>query len=141
MVTRLSELLERIRPIGTPGAPADATPQREQAALDEIADIRTLLAAFETEADAVVAAAHQRAAGIRSEADQAAQQIRADIPDLVAVARTGWTTDAEQRADETVERVNADADRQVAALGIDARMDRVVAEVVDALWQLAGGAA
>ncbi len=73
--------LERIRPIGTPGAPADATPLREQAALDEIADIKALLAVFETEADAVVAAAHQRAARIRSEADQSAQRIRADIPD------------------------------------------------------------
>jgi vacuolar-type H+-ATPase subunit H len=140
MVVRLSELLERIRPIGTPGAPADATPQREQAALDEIAAVSALLAAFEAEADAVVAAARQQAVGVRSEADRAAQQIRADIPDLVAVARTGLTTGAEQRADETVERLAADADRQVAALGSQARIDRVVDDVVEALWQLAGGA-
>ena len=140
MVMRLSELLERIRPIGTPGAPADATPQREQAALDEIAGISVFLAAFEAEADALIAAAQQQAAGIRSEAERAAQRIRDDVPDLVAVARTGWTTTVEQRADETVERLAAAADEQVAALGAHAQIDRVVDDVVDALWQLAGGA-
>ncbi len=140
MARRLSELLERIRPAGTPGAPADATPQRAQAALDEIADVAALLSEFEAEADAVVAAARREAATIRSSAAQAAQRIRDEVPDRVAVAQARSTVAAEQSSGTAAEQIVADAEAEVEALLARPGIDRIVDEAVAALWQLAGSA-
>ena len=140
MTVRLSELLERIRPAGAPGAPADARPQRERAALDEIAEIAALLVDFEAEADAVVAEAHEHAATIRAGAKRTAQEIRAGTPDRVAAARAGWTAADEARTDTIAEQIAVDAGAEVAALWEQADIDRVVDEAVASLWQLSGGA-
>ncbi len=140
MARRLSELLERIRPAGTPGAPADASSQREQAALDEIADVVALLADFETEADAVIADAHRQAATLRSDAARAAQRIRAEIPDRVAVAQASWTAAAERRSGAAAEQLAEDARAQIAVLRARPDIDRLVDDAVAALWELTGSA-
>ena len=140
MTVRLSELLERIRPAGAPGAPADAHPQREMAALDEIADVAALLADFEAEADAVVAEAHESAATIRAGAKRTAQEIGAGTPDRVAAARAGWTAAERARTGTIAEQITADAEAEVAALRGKADIDRVVDEAIASLWQLSGGA-
>ena len=66
MVLTLRELLERIRPAGTPGAPSEGDRQRQREdRAAEVADITTVLAEFEAEADAIGTAAESDAHRLR----------------------------------------------------------------------------
>ena len=111
---RLSELLERIRPAGAPGAAAEGDDQHRRNILAaEIADIERALAAFEHEADQLVATAREEAEQLRRDGDRRADQIRAGLADRVAVAQAAGNerqqTDAEH--DAIVESARRDAQR------------------------------
>ncbi len=92
MPLRLSELLERIRPSGTPGAPSEGQQQRIDAdRAEELAELAEVLRQYEEEADALVAAANERASGRVQAAEREARQIRSGLADQVAVVQAERT--------------------------------------------------
>ena len=138
MVLRLSELLERVRPAGAPGAPTEGDLQRRDAAeAEELADLAAVLRAFDDEADGVVAAARTEAARIRSDAEQRASRIRVELPDRIAAAQATTVEEHHRLDEDTRERVVADAQAQTEQLRRDferrmpATVDRVIALVWD----------
>lgn len=135
MALRLGDLLERIRPVGTPGAPTDAGPQRELVAIEEIGELVTSLARIEAEADAVIATARARAESVRSEAEHAARRIRADLPDLVAVAKTAGVAPLDDATDGEIAQIAASAAVEIDALRAGSDLDAIVSRVVDLIWQ------
>jgi hypothetical protein len=137
MVSRLTELLERIRPAGSPGAPTEGErSQYRERRETELAALIRVLHEFEAEAAAVVSSAEARAVEIRRDADTEARRVRAGIPQLVAGAESArdqldMPADvaernriAEQSTTE-IERLHSAADERIPAL-VDA--------VVDLIW-------
>jgi len=139
MASRLTDLLERIRPAGTPGAPSDLISRREQAVTDELAELATALARLDDEADAVVAEARSLATRVRAEAEREAGQIRSDLPDRVAVAESSGLGSSTPDDDPEAARVIRESDREIAELRERAvsllpdLVDRAVAVVWDLL--------
>jgi vacuolar-type H+-ATPase subunit H len=134
-VLRLSELLERIRPAGAPGAAAEGDEQHRRHILDaEVADIARVLAAFEQEADQLVADARKEADQLHQEGDRRAEQIRAGLADRVAVAQAAaierQQTDSEH--DSIVESTRRDAERLRADAA--ARLPELVDTVLRSIW-------
>lgn len=109
MPLRLSELLDRIRPVGTPGAPAQGEQQRQASdRAREIAAIADLLAGFETEADAITAHARTQADQLRRGADTEIRRLRDAIPDRIAETEaTAMQGQAEE--DDTTRRALVEA--------------------------------
>lgn len=110
MVLTLRELLERIRPAGTPGAPTEGERERrrdDRAA--ELADMTVVLAEFEAEADAVIAAAELDAQRHHERARQQARQIAATLPDRVATSSADIAAheDLQREAEEVAIRSDA----------------------------------
>lgn len=138
MASRLSELLDRIRPAGTPGAPSDQVSQRRQATAGEIAALASLLARLEEEADAVVADARAEAGRMRADAERRAAQIRADLPDRLAVAEASGSGSSGADADGEVARLSADSEREIEQLRSRAepRMGGLVDEAIAVVWGL-----
>jgi hypothetical protein len=99
----LSELLERIRPAGAPGAPSEGDRQRDEFdRAHEVAGIASVLAGFEEEVGKLIGAANKEAEQIRVGADLRANQIRSSVPDRIAkgqaqAMRTHLRYGAEQR--------------------------------------------
>jgi len=134
-VLRLSELLERIRPAGTPGAAAEGDEQHRRNILQaEIADVAAVLDDFEREADELVVTAHHDAERIRRDGERRAEEIRAGLADRLAVARASGTesddSDAEREA--IVEAARRDAER----LRLDAatRIPALADTIVESIW-------
>ena len=84
---RLSDLLERIRPAGAPGASAEGEARHAQdIAQRDLAEVATALAKFAVEADEIVAVAQVDVAEIGREADRRVQEIRGGRADRLARA-------------------------------------------------------
>ncbi len=131
MPLRLSELLERIRPAGAPGAPSEGEQQR--AASDrtrEVADIADVLARFEEEADAVVADAAARADKIRRDAEAEVRQLRGAVPDRIAAVEASAPRGARERSESERAQVDAETAAEIARLENEAetKIPRLVAE-------------
>lgn len=140
MVLRLSELLERIRPAGTPGAPTEGEKQRDQLAQHrEISDIAAALAAFDTEADALIAAASAEAAEIDRDAERKAREIRAAVPDRIAAIQAATARGHEKQDDAEQTQVVDQTGSEVARLTSQAAAltPRLVAAVTEAVWAIA----
>lgn len=135
MAIRLSELLDRIRPAGAPGAPTDAEPQRELAAAEESARLVRLLERLDAEADDLVAEAARSADAIRAEGERAASVLRAELADRVAVATAMASSELDHAADDRVVSVTAAARAEIERLRESADLDRVAARVVDVIWR------
>ncbi len=141
-MSRLTELLERIRPAGVPGAAAEGRPPVDRAAVDELAALTRVLAGFEAEADEIVSRGRRRAEGLRLDADRREQRLGAELPERLAVARAEVERDHERRGAAEAARLaeaarrEADERRRTAA----ARVDDVVTAAVDRIWQLAATA-
>ncbi len=135
MASRLSELLDRIRPAGAPGAPTDAEPRREFAASEETARLVRLLECLESEADDVIAAADRDAATIRAEARQAADAVRSARAERVAVASAEVRDVRDRDADAASAAVDADAEARIAELRAAVDLDAVADRVVDVVWR------
>lgn len=138
MVLRLSELLDPIRPAGTPGAPSDGDRGPARVASGELAEIAEILAEFEAEAERVVAAARDRAQMLREDADQEVHRIHAEIPGLVAVAGARGAELPEQERKDELLRI---AERTVHDLELlrtrsDSEMPRLVEIAIAVIWDL-----
>jgi hypothetical protein len=142
MPTRLSELLERIRPAGAPGAPHEGERQRQaDDRAGEITDVLELLVDFEAEARTVLADGHKEADRVRSNAHRRAATGRASLPDLMARAEAeaahrddrGLDDREEtirQRADEDIERLEARADAEIRRLA-DRAVEIIISSILD----------
>ena len=137
VMSRLSELLERIRPAGTPGAPAEGErAQRCERRLGEIVDIVTVLSSFESEAADLVTAAEERATESLRDAEVRARDIRADLPQQLASAQaTNDMLDAHPGVAEC-DAIAADAATEIERLESVAaeRIPRLSAEAIDLIW-------
>ncbi len=132
---RLSELLERIRPAGAPGAAAEGDEQHRRNILHaEIADITGVLDDFEREADQLVVTAHHEAEQIHRDGERRAEQIRASLPDRLAVARAAGTesNDSDAEREAIAETTRRDAER----LRFDAgtRIPTLAHTIVESIW-------
>ncbi len=134
MPPRLSELLERIRPAGAPGAPTEGEQQREEVdRAREIADIASTLTVFEEEADSAVAAAADHAAELRRDAERQARQIRSGVADRIAASRTAAVQGYEQRIEAEQAQVTEQIATEIARL--KARAEVRIPPLVDAAMQ------
>jgi vacuolar-type H+-ATPase subunit H len=136
---RLSELLERIRPAGTPGAAAEGAPRDRQLTADEVAELAGALAVLEREADQMLAAARVQAAKIIAEGERTARAVGADLPDRLAVARSEASRAHDAARDAETERIAADAVAEIARLRdrFAERAPVLVAAALDAVWSIA----
>ncbi len=127
---RLSELLERIRPAGAPGAPTEGERKRRRAdRTGEIADLVALLESFEAAADAKVTAARAESDTIRAAGQQRARDIRSGLQDRLAIAHSQTLRDhaGHDRAEEA--RIRSDADIEID--GMQSRADADIPALVD----------
>jgi hypothetical protein len=136
VVVGLRELLERIRPAGSPGAASEAVARQELAALDEIAHIAQVVASYERQADEIVAQAHRQAGELRAEAERTAGRIRSGLPDRLAMAtRPGplpYVEDRETEQADIAEHARREIERRRA--GAQAGAEALVARVIEAMW-------
>jgi F0F1-type ATP synthase membrane subunit b/b' len=135
---RLSDLLERIRPVGAPGAPTEGESRREQAETDELAELARVLASLDAEADAIVADARRRAEEVGDDGARRAAQLRAELADRVAVAGAGGADPGEHAVDDEVAEMAAATDAEIDRRRRDATADtdRLVERAVDIVWAL-----
>lgn len=135
MVLTLQELLERIRPAGTPGAPSEGDRQRQREdRATEVADITAVLAEFDAEADAIVTAAQSDAHRLREQAKRQAGAIRADLADRVATAGAEIGAQDERLRNSQEETIRSKAELVEARL-TDAA-DEAIPALVDAAMQV-----
>jgi hypothetical protein len=133
----LSELLERIRPAGAPGAPTEGERQRRRDdRASEIAGIAHVLASFEAESRTTVAAANAEGERLRRVGQARAAEARAGAPDRIAVGvvQAGERHQDLDRSDAA--RVRAEADREIACLQERAEADipRLVDRAMQVIW-------
>jgi len=129
---RLSELLERIRPAGSPGAAAEGDEQHRREILDdEIGDIARLLGEFEQEADQIVDEADREVVRIRQEGERKAHEIRARRADRVAVAEADAATARQDEGANDCDEILAASRERIA--GMEGRAAGRMAEMVDAV--------
>jgi hypothetical protein len=132
---RLSDLLERIRPAGAPGASSEGESRRADAELEELGAVARALARLDAEADAVIEAARTEAAEVRAAGDERARRALAELPDRVAAAEAAPGSDpGDAELAGTVAGTERDlAQRRAAA---DAVFDDLVDRAVAAIWEL-----
>lgn len=138
MPLRLSDLLDRIRPAGAPGAPAEGESRRQQALAEELGAITDELLAIDGAADEIVAQARRRAAEIATDGDRHARQLRAELPDRVAVARSSNVGREEHEIDDQLAQLAEQTQRAITARrqALESRSDALVAEAVDLIWRI-----
>lgn len=139
MVLTLRELLERIRPAGTPGAPGEGERRQRDRAL-ELIEVTEILREFETEAEAVISAAEAEGRHRQDMAKVEARKISATLADRVAAASASVSSDDRRRTDAEVTAIRADGERE--AERIRASGEAGVAAIVEAalreIWEQVG---
>lgn len=138
MASRLSELLERIRPAGTPGAASDLVSQRRRATAEEIAELSLVLRRFDTDVDDLLDDARARAARIRADALRQAARVRADLPDRIAVEEASGVQPIEDRSQHEIARISDESERRIALVRSQAaeRTDGLVDAAIAVIWSL-----
>jgi cell division septum initiation protein DivIVA len=134
---QLSELLERLRPAGTPGAPTEGEQQRRHELREhEIATVSSTLRGFEAEAERVVAAGRAEADRLRRDGERRAQLVEAQLPDRIAVARGEAVQHDKERGDGEITTVKHDAERKIARIEADAesRVPQLADAVAATIW-------
>ena len=128
----LSELLDRFRPAGSPGASSDVGGAIVGGPPAELAAIIEELREYESEAAALVGAARADAARLRAEANGRIREIRATVPEACATAEAEAATHQRQEFESSISEVQSEADREIERLraAAPARIGRIVAEVV-----------
>ena len=136
MQGRLSELLERIRPAGSPGAPTEGEQTRRADHDDELTDVKAVLSDFEHEARALLDRARDDAARIGRVGAQRSRAIRATLPEQVAQAETQAEEANEAFGAEAESALTAETARQLALLRqrADERLPGLVEQAVELLW-------
>ena len=139
MPARLSELLERIRPTGAPGAPSEGERERlEIGRTEEVAAIAAVLSAFEQEADALIAAANDQATRLHNDAERRAHEIRNGLPDQVAAAETAETEVANTQTTHDQQAVQAASAEVIAVIQgrSNALISRLEKATMEAIWSI-----
>ena len=138
MPLRLSDLLDRLRPAGAPGAPAEGESRRDEALTDEIAALAAELVELNAEADKIVARAHREADQIIGDGERRARRLRGELADRVAAASNAPVEDEGYEVDERLAKLADETQRTIAAhrSALDARSDALVATAVDMIWQI-----
>jgi len=134
---RLSELLERLRPAGTPGAPTEGEQQRRHELQErEIAAVAAMLREFEADADHVVTAGRAEADRLRRDGDQRVHLIRAQLPDRIAIARAEAVRQHEEHGTTEITHVEHEAEREIARIETDAetRVPQLADAVTTTIW-------
>lgn len=134
---RLSELLERLRPSGTPGAPTQGEQQRQREVQEhEIAAVSAKLRALEAEADQVIAQGRAEAERLRHDGERRAQLVRAQLPDRIATARAAAVRQDEDHGEGEIADVGRNAKRDIARIEADAetRVPQLADTVVATIW-------
>lgn len=137
MVPRLSELLERIRPAGTPGAPTEGELQRRDARrAEETASVTEIVAGFEAEAEAVIVEARAITDRLLGDARHRARGIAGRLPDHLAEAEAEASQTRGHRDEAETEHVRAEADRAISTLRDRAEVEipRLVDETIEVIW-------
>ncbi len=137
MVLRLSELLERIRPAGTPGAPTEGELQhRDDRRAGEIESITAILSSFETEADAIIATARNEADQLRSRGRSRARDAASGLPDRMAIAEAEAAHLLEQRDRVETDQLNSQTELTISQLRAQAevRTPLLVEEIMEVIW-------
>ncbi len=139
MPVRLSELLERIRPAGAPGAPSEGEQQRQEFdRLQEDADITEVLAGFEREATAIIAAANEQAKKLVGDAERRARQIRSELPAQLATVQAA-AAHANDERDTTKER-SIEAETEAAVTKLHAQGNALIPELqataMNIIWSI-----
>lgn len=140
---RLSELLERLRPAGTPGAPTEGEQQRHRELREhEIAGVTVVLERFEADAEQVIATGRAEADRFREDGERQAARIRAQLPDRIAIARAHTTRDDEEFGHDEIARVRHEAHAAIARIETDAQaqIPRLVDAVVATIWSTVNAA-
>lgn len=140
MVLALSELLDRIRPVGAPGAPDEGERLRDaDREAQEYVEIAALIRTFENEAEAVVAAARAEAGQHRRRADERIAEIRAGLPDRIATARATTLETEHQRSAEEQAQLSADTAVEIARIQecADTEVARLAQAAIELIWSLA----
>jgi hypothetical protein len=134
---RLSDLLERVRPAGAPGASAEGeTRHAQDIAQRDLAEIARALAEFAKEADELVAAARSEVVETKSEAGRCVQQIRAGRADRLAQASAAVTEPSAGSDDDDPSHI-LDASRAEAEherTRAKQQIPRLVDAAVEVIW-------
>jgi vacuolar-type H+-ATPase subunit H len=134
---RLSELLERLRPAGTPGAPTEGEQQRRHQLQErEIAAVTVVLRAFEQRADQMIAAGRAEAERRRRDGERRADLVRAQLPDRIAIARAEAVQQHDEQGESEIAEVEHGAQREIARIEADAetRVPQLADAVVATIW-------
>ncbi len=137
MVLHLSELLERIRPAGTAGAPTEGEVQRrDDRRAAEIENLTAILTSFETEADAIIATARNKADQLHSRGHSRAQDIATALAERMAVAETEAAHRLEQRDRVETERLQSQTELTISQVRAQAetRTPSLVEEIMEVIW-------
>ncbi len=134
---RLSDLLERIRPVGAPGAASEGEQQRQREDRErELAELIRALHSTEVEAAQQVACAERDTAATQAATAHAVAKLRAGLPDLLAVQRTETFSDQgvtiEREGIRVIELARNEADRVTAQAA--AGMPELVAAALQSIW-------
>lgn len=133
----IRELLERIRPAGTPGPPNEGERRRRSdARAAEIAEVVGLLAEFEAEADVIVDAAETAGRRQQADAHRQAARIAASTPDRVATAGAEIAARDEQERDAEAAVIGAQAEQDAERLIETSKttIPDVVGHAVQMIW-------
>ena len=134
---RLTELLERLRPAGTPGAPTEGEQQhRHEQQAREVAAVRDMLREYEAAAQEIVAAGSAEADRLRHDGERRAHLIRAQLPDRIAIARAEAARPHDDDGETEVDHARHDAEHEIAQLDADAltRIPELTDAVVATVW-------
>jgi hypothetical protein len=137
MPMRLSELLERIRPAGTPGAPSEGELQRrDDRRAAELEAIVAILSSFEAEADTVIETAQAEAGRIRRQGEDRTQEITAAVSDLIAVAEAEAAHRLEQHDQVELNQLLSQTEQTISQLQrlADGQTPIVVDEAMEVVW-------
>ena len=138
MARRVSELLERIRPVGTPGPPSDGEQVRRRTRRErELEDVVAIVAGFEREAEALVEAARSDAERTHAAAAERAREIRAGRDERIAVAGAeAAQQDAETAAAQRAEiEEAAERDRAAVRARSEQLIPALVREATELIWR------
>ena len=134
---RLSELLERIRPAGAPGAASEGEQQlRRENREKELADIIAALSHPEQTAADLLTKAQQRAELMQTETSRSIAKQRAALPEQLAVQRTATLGTADADLDDERDRILRQASDEAGRITQQAASGTpsLVTAALDSIW-------
>ncbi len=134
---RLSELLERIRPAGAPGAAGEGEQQRRRENRDrELAEIVAALQHPERAAADSVVQAQQSAERLHADANRSIAKLRVELPQQLAVQRTIVSSTDDTALDDEHRRILGQGRDEAARITQQAAAGTptLVSVALDSIW-------